>query len=290
MTGKSQFAQKCTCAPVHLWLCSDRGELVKPYGGCTNRCDYCAGLVAKENAEMLTEDARSGGRAPGIVVVLTTREATEDMAQFARPRQYVARAVRRRWPGADYAYLVEYTTGYGTHSGGHRRPHWNVLWKGVPPEAADELRRLIVPIWCSHVDAEPQAQYVGSLDSAGGFSTYVTEHFMKASQRPPKGWRGQRFCASRGYFGALTVTQARARARLRLGFKRSLWKQCQLGFRRGMLLCLALGNHATAVDTVWRLSNRHGARIAKSPYDSNPSLVPPSRRRIYREALHPLLA
>ena len=149
-----------------------------------NRCDYCAKLAAVENCEMLVMDALDG-HAPGLLAILTTRTATLDMAAFATARAELVRAVRRRWPAAEYAYEVEFTSGYGSNSGGLRHPHWNWFFKGVPASSAAEFQALVVSVWCPHVDAEPSGRYVEEIRNAIGVSKYVTEHFMKASQRPP---------------------------------------------------------------------------------------------------------
>lgn len=93
----------CTCGPAHLRLTSDQGQIVKPRGGCVNKCDYCAKLQAVENCEMLVMDALEGD-APQLVAILGTRTATVDMDEFAQGRKEVVRAVRRHWPDAQYAY------------------------------------------------------------------------------------------------------------------------------------------------------------------------------------------
>ena len=54
---------------------------------------------------------------------------------------------------------------------------------------------------------------------------YVGMHFLKESQAPPVGWRGQRFRASRGYF---TTTRCELRQRARVSLRdgrrrRRLW-------------------------------------------------------------------
>jgi hypothetical protein len=195
----------------------------------TNLCDYCAVQSAHENARMLSLDAIDG-QAPEIVAILGTRTATADPKPFYDGRRLVMRALRRRWPDAEYASQAEFTTGKGPRSGGERRPHWNVLLKGIPAADVDQVRDVVREIWCQHVDAEPAYQYVEALQSPAAFMTYVAMHFQKASQAPPEGWSGQRFNASRAYFTGRTRAEARAAARDSLAIERETFKAARAGF------------------------------------------------------------
>jgi len=269
-------AQRCTCGPAHLRLRSEHGELVKPRGGSVNRCDYCAKLAAVENCEMLVLDALDGA-APQLLMILTTRTATLSMESFRDARRAVVRRLRRRWPGFEYAYQVEYTTGYGPKAGGARRPHWNWFVKGVPVGDVAEFERLAVEMWCRYVDAEPVGQYVAEIRSAVGLTKYVTEHFMKASQRPPEGFSGQRFCASRRYFGeSVTVATARARAHDSLGLGRELWKAAQRLDDAHEIELQAQLAHRRNVATRWVLASETGGRLGREPL---PALSLPARLR-----------
>jgi hypothetical protein len=271
-----ELGTRCTCGPVHLRLRSDQGELVKPRGGCVNQCDYCAKLAAVENCEMVVSDALEGD-APQLVAILGTRTSTLDMTAFKRGRQEVTRAVRKRWPDAEYVYEVEFTTGYGPRAGGRRRPHWNWFWKGIPRHDWTVASWVIVTAWCQHVDAEPHAQYVHTIDNAVGLTKYVTEHFMKASQRPPKGFTGQRFCASKGYFGEISVQTARARARESLRRGRELWKAIERGLDAHEAELAAHEAYADSLNTVWVLTNERGARVGATGHDSGRMLLPSDR-------------
>src|SRR5579875_2920650 len=266
----------CTCGPKHLRLRSNHGELVPVRGGCVNHCEYCATLAAVENCEMLVSDALEGD-APQLVAILGTRTATLDMATFKRGRQEVCRAVRRRWPEAEYAYEVEFTTGYGPRSGGLRRPHWNWFWKGIPRHDWTAASWCIVTAWCKHVDAEPHAQYVDVIRNEVGLTKYITEHFMKASQRPPEGFTGQRFNCSRGYFGSITVTTARARAKEALRHKRELWKAVQAGHEAHDAELIAHEAMQLASQTVWVLTNDRGARVGEQAHDRRRQILPSDR-------------
>jgi hypothetical protein len=213
----------------HLWLFSQRtGELIKPRCKSPNKCEYDAMMVAIENTEMLSLDACEGDP-PQLVAILSTRTATVDMGRFYRARELVLRALRRRYAGAQYACLLEYTTGYGPASGGERRPHWNLLLKGIPAEDVDQVRELVSVVWCRHVDAERGVQYVEVIENAGALMRYVAQHFQKDSQAPPADFKGQRFNCSRHYFTGCTRAQARERARRSLARKRAIWHATEAG-------------------------------------------------------------
>lgn len=212
----------------NLRLLASDGTLVHGRCRATNRCDYCSRLEAVEFSEALALDALDGN-APTTWMVLTTRTATHDVAAFYESRRQVQRAVRRRWPAAEFCWVVEFTTGYGPRSGGKRRPHWNALVKGVSTADADALADVVRAVWCAREDAEPQAQFVGPLYDAGGLMRYLALHFLKESQRPPKGWSGHRTSQTRGYF-AQPMWKVRARARQSLRSKRALHRAIADGY------------------------------------------------------------
>lgn len=251
---------ECTCRPEHLRLRSSHGELVTPRGRAVNRCDYCAKLAAVENCEMLSLDAMEGD-APTGLLVLTTRTSTVDMAGFYRALSEIKRALKRRWPAFEYASLVEFTTGYAERSGGLRRPHWNLLTKGIPADELDAAGAIAFPIWCRHVDAEQHVQYVDPIRTAGALTKYLALHFQKASQQPPANFTGQRFNCSRGYFTGATRAQARARARDALALKRELHKLGQViddAHERELAAQLA---HRRNLATTWTLASETGGRL-----------------------------
>lgn len=217
----------CDRWPEDLRLRSTLGQLVKGRCKATNLCAYCARLAAVENTELLSLDAMYGP-APELVAILGTRSTSTSPADFYGARRQVHRALQRRWPCCELAALVEFTTGYGANAGGARRPHWNVLVKGVPVDDLEAAGAIIARVWCGQVDAEPEAQYVGAIREHGGLMRYVAMHFQKESQAPPEGWRGHRFLKSRGYLWAPTPA-AREEARQALRLKRELWKAHELG-------------------------------------------------------------
>jgi hypothetical protein len=208
-------------------MLSTHGERVRGRCKATNLCDYCAKLVAIENAEMLAVDAERTS-APEVWAVLTTRTATLDMEPFYVARRKAIKALRRRWEGVEYAALLEFTTGYGPRAGGERRPHWNLLLKGVARGDVGAVRAVLLDRWCDHVDALPRAQHVGVIEDMGGLTRYIALHFQKESQSPPDGFHGQRFNCSRGYFSDLTRREMREDARLSLQDRRERWKAKQL--------------------------------------------------------------
>jgi len=243
----------CPHWPEHVWLLNSLGVVVRGRCKSTNQCDYCCLQAARENARMLALDAEEHlDQAPQIVAILGTRTATEDMAPFYRGREKVILALRRRWP-AEYASQLEYTTGKGLNSGGERRPHWNMPLKGIPAVDVDQAREIVRRVWCQHVDAEPEAQYVEALLNTGAFMEYVASHFQKVDQAPPEGFRGQRFNCSRHYFTGRTRAEARVAARESLQLDRELWKATQAGFEGQEAEAVADEAIALAKTIEWRI-------------------------------------
>jgi hypothetical protein len=218
----------CPRWPEVLWLRSSLGELVQGRCGATNLCEYCSKLGAMENTEMLWLDALQGV-APSIYICLTTRSTDPRPSSFYKSRELIQRDLRARWPTAELAWLLEFTTGKGQRSGGRRRPHWNGLLKGVPDDDLAEAREMIVTRWCSREDAlafdrdGKPLQEVSLIRDVGGLTKYLAQHFQKQSQKPPEGWSGHRFTKSRGYLW-LPTPEARAAARESLKLKRALWR------------------------------------------------------------------
>lgn len=231
----------CKRWPEHLHLLHEASGVLFP-GRCrsTNLCDYCAKLAAVENTEMLWLDALEQG-SPALWLLLTTNVAVWDGGAWKDGLEQVARACRRRWPEFEYACLIEFTTGYGERSGGQRRPHGNLFCRGVEADDQEELQQIAAAVWVPRMvegwDRSPayaraafeqQRVYRVAEDKGGmrGLTRYVGLHFQKESQAPPKGWKGQRFRASRRYFvRPRTVMREEARASLRV--KRRHWKAIQ---------------------------------------------------------------
>jgi hypothetical protein len=275
----------CCCGPEHLALRSNRGDFRRPRGRAVNRCAYCAKLQAIENAEVLYLDAVATG-GPTLWVVLTTRSDDPDPAAFYRSREQVWKAIRRRWPDAENACLREFSTGYGERSGGRRRPHWNLMLKGIDVADVDELRYLVVRVWCAREDALPEAQHVGTVYAVGGLMRYLAMHFQKESQAPPSGWKGHRFTTSRGYFGGRSVAGLRCEARAVLRAKRDVWEaRRRLGSGADARL-VELETHAVREEreaTSWELVSARRRRDPRTGFRSAvfvpgaPVAVTPSR-------------
>jgi hypothetical protein len=216
---------------------------------------------------MLGLDALEGDPAT-VLLVLTTRTATVDMARFSDGLRLVKRALRRRWPAAEYSCLVEFTTGYGERSGGLRRPHWNLMLKGVPADASTAVQDVAARVWCTHVDAGPAAQHATPIYAGEGLTRYLALHFQKATQEPPADFTGQRFNCSRGYFTGCTRSAARARARESLALKREVWKQerrtdehaATNAYDRELTAQMA---YRAACSTVWVLVHENGAPASR---------------------------
>jgi hypothetical protein len=241
----------CARWPKRLRLLGSNGALVPGRCRSTNLCDYCARLGAVEVSEMLALDAMKGN-APQVWCVLTTRAVEPDPAVFYDGRRLVMRAIKRRWPGAEYVCLVEFTTGYGPRSGGARRPHWNLLLKGVPAtaEALQELEGIIARVWCTHVDAKPAAQFAGIVEEVGGLMRYLALHFLKESQRPPAGWRGHRVTASHGYYGE-PRWKVRREAQESLRLKRAIRRHEHDGHEGHEAVLLAEADRLRAESVQW---------------------------------------
>lgn len=171
---------------------------------------------------MLALDALHGVP-PTILAVLGTGRSVLDLGAFHKPRELVFRHLRDRWPECAYAWQLEYTEGLSARSQGRQFPHWNVPIKGVPLDAFDEAREIIVGTWCrSAPNAGRSAQYVAPFRDAAAFMRYCFDHFGKVSQRPPAGFRGRRFDASRNYLW-LPRAEAREATRASLAAKRAMW-------------------------------------------------------------------
>lgn len=186
------------------------GELVAGRCRSTNLCRYCQRLYVLETVEMLLLDAAE--HAPTLWLVLTAREHLT-RAECTDHLRQVRKAVRRRWAACEWFVQVEF----------QRRGalHLNLVVKGVPVEDREALHEVVSEVWCSRVDAEPQAQWSGEVADAGGVVKYLSKtlaHGLKAEQAPPIGWRGHRTSQTRGYLvRPATVMREEARRSVRLG-------------------------------------------------------------------------
>ncbi len=162
---------------------------------------------------MVLQDALDG-LAPTVAMTLTTARATTPPEVFRRDVEQVFRAIRRRCPDAEYLGRIEFTTGKGARSGGHRRIHQHMLLKGVTVNEASGIEADVIDVWKQRTGAHRVE--LARLRSAAGAAHYLTHHHSKADQAPSKGWQGRRLRASRGYFGRpADVRRAQAKEVLR---------------------------------------------------------------------------
>ena len=210
----------CKRWPEHLRLLNhETGELVPGRCRATNLCRYCQTLYVVETVEMLTLDAME--YAPTLWGVLTAREHLT-RAEFNGELKHLRRVVQRTWAGAEWFVQVEFQRRGALHG--------NLLFKGVPVEALDELRLVVVDEWCARVDALPVGQWFGAIEDGVGVVRYLQKtlsHGLKREQAPPIGWRGHRTSQTRGYLvRPAAVMREEARSSLRL--KRKLWQGLDL--------------------------------------------------------------
>lgn len=210
----------CKRWPEHLRLLNhETGELVPGRCRATNLCRYCQTLYVVETVEMLTLDAME--YAPTLWGVLTAREHLT-RAEFNGELKHLRRVVQRTWAGAEWFVQVEFQRRGALHG--------NLLFKGVPVEALDELRLVVVDEWCARVDALPVGQWFGAIEDGVGVVRYLSKmlaHGLKAEQAPPIGWRGHRTSQTRGYL-VRPASAMREEARAALKLKRKLWRGLSL--------------------------------------------------------------
>ncbi len=198
-----------------FWLLPD-GVLVPLRCGASNRCWYCAWLSALETSVVLGLDARQ--EAPRVGLTLTTVDPQHDLDRFRRDTEKAFLLLRRRL-GRDMRYcgFMEWTTGRGRRSGGHRRVHLHALVKGAEPAAAEAVEADLRDLWQRRTGASRVE--LRELRTAAGATAYLTLHHHKREQAPPPGFTGRRLRPSRGYY-ARPIADLREEARDLLRDKR----------------------------------------------------------------------
>jgi hypothetical protein len=194
----------------------DDGRLTPVACGCPNLCRYCSWLAAMENAVVVKTDAAI--RLPEIGFTLSTRAAVTPPAKFREDVRLTFRAVRRRWPAAEYLGQIEFTTGHGTRSGGHRRIHQHGLLKCVGRGDVEEVAAVLLKVWRERTGAHRVEAH--ELHRPAGAIAYLVNHHAKTAQRPPAGWSGKRLRPSKGYYER-PITELREEARAHLADKRT---------------------------------------------------------------------
>ena len=148
---------------------------------------------------------------PSVVVCVTSVDPYRCTGPvWADDMKQLVKALRRRWPDAEYLGFMEWTTGKGARSGGLRRPHMHLLFRGIPPEEAALCESIVRRVWLARTGANRVE--ASALESLQGSLQYVAMHHMKPDQAPPEGWTGRRLRPSQGWWGA-DAKQLRADAR-----------------------------------------------------------------------------
>jgi hypothetical protein len=161
---------------------------------------------------MVLDDAENG-QPPRLGMALTTVAAHTEPAKFVRDVEQVRRFLKRELAGYQGLSHIEFTTGKGQRSGGHRRIHSHELVKSDDRLTAGDLVAVeegVRRIWEARTGAHRVE--VAELRTAAGAAHYLTHHHSKRAQLPPAGWKGRRYRPTRGYF-ALAAEGRRARAR-----------------------------------------------------------------------------
>jgi hypothetical protein len=195
--------------------------------GASNRCTYCAMFAAVEAALVVKLDAELN--MPTVGLTTTTRDPAFTLDQLRKAEHALWRWLRKKKSGPqlkDVQYLgfLEWTTGQGTHAGGHRRPHLHHLVKGIPadhellepvpvlgrhgeprtdpdgnPLLSTRLEQMVSAKWFEYtgdawiVEVRPLRTPVGAI-------AYLTLHHHKREQAPPPGFTGRRLRPSKGYY------------------------------------------------------------------------------------------
>lgn len=198
------------------WLLAD-GTVVPARCGATNRCAYCAYQRVIEDALVVSMDAIRHGY-PRVGMTLTTLDPHHDLVRFRRDVEQVFRMVRREL-GDDVGYLgmMEWTTGRGERSGGHRRVHQHVLLRRCLPSEAEAIEDSVRRLWAKRTGASRVE--LRELRTPAGATAYLIHHHRKRDQAPPPGFRGKRLRPSKNYYGE-PVAQLREQAALQLRCKR----------------------------------------------------------------------
>jgi hypothetical protein len=179
-------------------------------------------FAAIENALVIKLDAQLFMPTAGITT--TTHAPDFGMKRLGQAEQALWRQLRRELPDFEIRYcgFLEWTTGEGTRSGGHRRPHVHHLVKGIPKghPLLDEWCAYCLAEWPCKCDGGDPAQgeerrpttsleqrvcelwerYTADawvcdarpLRTPAGAIAYLTLHHHKREQAPPPTFTGRR--------------------------------------------------------------------------------------------------
>jgi hypothetical protein len=165
-----------------------------------------------EYAQMVLEDA-TDWQPPSLGLTLTTARATTSAETFRRDHEQVRRFLKREVAGYQGLAHIEFTTGQGKRSGGHRRIHAHELVKTSERLTEGDVASIqqgAAALWERRTGAHRVE--LAELRTAAGAAHYLTHHHGKRAQLPPAGWKGRRYRPTRGYF-ALPAPERRLRAR-----------------------------------------------------------------------------
>jgi hypothetical protein len=241
LTHKSDPGTRIGCPNPRpgLRLRSPKGRWI-PVACGRRTCPGCSRRSARVFAEMVWLDTLAAP--PTGVLCLTTVDPADarDSGRFRENVRQVVKALRRRWPDAEYLAWVEFTTGQGRRSGGHRRIHWHGFLKGIPSDSMPEAEALARRVWQLRTGAHVvQAEPIRTMRAA---IHYLALHHLKPGQAPPEWWQGRRIRPSRGYWSR-SSGELRAEARFNLAERVRL-----------MVATAELGDEASALDVEARLS------------------------------------
>jgi len=155
-------------------------------------------------------DADAAGSAPKVATTLTTRDLVP-LKVLGEALAQTTRKVRAEvGPDAKYGGTLEWTTGQAKKSGGHRRPHLHLLWKGVEEAEAAAIANAAADVFTRLTGAHSHT--AEGIRTPGAAIRYVALHHLKEAQAPPPGWSGRRLWTSLGFW-SLGAAETRERAR-----------------------------------------------------------------------------
>lgn len=188
---------------------------------CKRRdCPRCWALRSRETARCLVLDARTS--MPTVCVTLTTHDPSTTAAIYRLGSADLWRRLRRLYGRVEYFGAIEFTTGKGERSGGHRRLHGHYLVKGLDPRDVLNVEGLAIETW-KRVTGAWRVE-VAALMSPGAALGYLGLHHRKPEQAPPPGWRGMTERASQGYWSPPGVEALRVQARSELAAEAIAWR------------------------------------------------------------------
>jgi len=278
--GPQKRLKKAARCPVPGLLLHRKGGGFAPLYCGRNSCQRCGGRKADELIYML--GAQSLTHAPDGVMTLTTQDPSAAYVPdlFTKAVEQVIRAIRRRFPELEYLGFIEFTTGVGPKSGGMRRIHAHIFFRGASAIAlVEDVAR---SVWCERMPGtRPERQTVEPIRTPEAMFRYLAAHHLKPSQAPPADWWGKRVRPSRGWW-VRPVAELRLEAREAVAFERRVWRaRNELGVSADPALIAAyvqdLEASAKGEWVLWRThTTERGTVVPVGPF------TPPAPRSITR--------